>query len=102
MDDRTRGQCGRLLGIALFQNHHCGYRSRFGITEDAEIVAVSAFTGEIAQLWRIDQLTDGTYRIMPKAVYDYPLALTAVGVSTPSLAKFDPKSDKGRWNLKKP
>jgi len=31
-----------------------------------------------------------------------PLALTAIGESTPTLAKFDTKSDKGRWNLKKP
>jgi hypothetical protein len=28
-----------------------------------------------------------------------PLALTAVGGSTPTLAKFDPKSDKARWNF---
>ena len=56
------------------------------------------------QLWRIDQLTDGTYRIMPKAVPNSkePLALTAVGGSTPTLAKFDPKSDKARWNFKTP
>jgi arabinan endo-1,5-alpha-L-arabinosidase len=55
-------------------------------------------------LWRIDQLTDGTWRIMPKAVPDSkePLALTAIGDSTPTLAKFDSNSDKGRWNLKKP
>jgi arabinan endo-1,5-alpha-L-arabinosidase len=49
-------------------------------------------------------LTDGTYRIMPKAVPNSkePLALTAVGASTPSLTKFDPKSDKARWNFKTP
>jgi hypothetical protein len=29
------------------------------------------------------------------------MALTAVGGSTPTLAKFDPKSDKARWNFKK-
>ena len=31
-----------------------------------------------------------------------PLALTAVGGSTPALAKFDPASDKARWNFRKP
>ena len=31
-----------------------------------------------------------------------PLALTAVGYNTPTLAKFDPKSDKARWNFKAP
>ena len=66
------------------------------------MVAVPTFTGSPEQLWRIDQLTDGTYRIMPKSVPSSkePLALTAVGHSTPTLAKFDPKSDKGRWNFK--
>ena len=70
----------------------------------AEVVAVPAFTGAPEQLWRIDQLTDGTYRIMPKTVLNStePLALTAVGYSTPTLAKFDPKSDKSRWNFKTP
>jgi len=73
-------------------------------TADAEVVAVPAFTGAPEQLWRIDQLTDGTYRIMPKVVPDStePLALTAVGNSTPTLAKFDPNSDKARWNFKTP
>ncbi len=50
------------------------------------------------------QLTDGTYRIMPKAMPDSkePVALSAAGASTPTLAKFDPKSDKARWNFRKP
>jgi hypothetical protein len=30
------------------------------------------------------------------------VALTAVGASTPTLAKFDPKTDKARWNFKRP
>ncbi len=73
-------------------------------TEDAELITVPAFTGSDEQLWRIDQLTDGTYRIMPKLVPNCkePLALIAIGGSTPTLAKFDPKSDNGRWNFKKP
>jgi arabinan endo-1,5-alpha-L-arabinosidase len=73
-------------------------------TEDAELVALPAFTGAPEQLWRLDQLTDGTYRVMPKAVPNSkdPMALTAVGGSTVTLAKFDPKSDKARWNFKMP
>ena len=41
---------------------------------------------------------------MPKAMPNSkePMALIAVGSSTPTLAKFDPKSDKGRWEFKKP
>jgi len=65
---------------------------------------VPAFTSAPEQLWRIEQLTDATYRIMPKAVPNSrePLALSAVGSSFATLAKFDSKSDKQRWNLKKP
>lgn len=73
-------------------------------TADAEVVAVPTFTGSPEQLWRIDQLTDGTYRIMPKSIPGSKEAfvLAAVGHSTPTLAKFDPKSDNGRWNFKLP
>ena len=73
-------------------------------TADAEVVAAPQFTGSPEQLWRIDQLTDGTYRIMPKSVPGSrePMVLTAVGHSTPTLAVFDPKSDKGRWNFRRP
>jgi len=48
-------------------------------------------------------LTDGTYRIMPKAMpgSGEPAALTAVGRSTPTLAKFDPRSDKARWSFRR-
>ena len=73
-------------------------------TADSEVVTVPAFTGAPEQLWRIDQLTDGTYRIMPKVVPNSkePLALIAVGNCTPTLAKFDPKSDNSRWNFRTP
>ena len=73
-------------------------------TADGEVETVPAFTGAPEQLWRIDELIDGTYRIMPKAVPNStePVALVAIGASTPTLAKFDPKSDKGRWNFRKP
>jgi arabinan endo-1,5-alpha-L-arabinosidase len=41
---------------------------------------------------------------MPKAVPNSKesLALSALGSSFATLAKFDPKSDKQRWNLKTP
>jgi len=73
-------------------------------TADREVIAVPKFTGSPEQLWRIDQLTDGTFRIMPKQTPNStePLVLTSAGMSTPSLAKFDPKSDKSRWSFNKP
>jgi arabinan endo-1,5-alpha-L-arabinosidase len=73
-------------------------------TADAELTVVPAFTGAPEQLWRIDQLADGTYRVMPKsaATGDRPLALSAVGSSKPTLARFRPDGDRERWLFKKP
>jgi arabinan endo-1,5-alpha-L-arabinosidase len=71
-------------------------------TTEAEVVTVPAFTGAPEQLWRIDQLTDGTYRIMPKVVPGSKerLALVSAGDSTPTLAAFDINSDNSKWNFK--
>jgi arabinan endo-1,5-alpha-L-arabinosidase len=67
-------------------------------------VAARAFTAAPEQLWRIDQLADGSHRISPKAVPGTTevLALSAVGSSMPTLAKFDPRSDRQRWSLRAP
>lgn len=71
-------------------------------TADAEVITVPAFTNAPEQLWRIDQLTDGTYRIMPKVVPNSTkqLALVSIGDSRPALAPFDMKSDNSKWNFK--
>lgn len=71
-------------------------------TADAEVSTVPEFTGAPEQLWRIEQLIDGTYRIMPKKVpgTDEELVLVSVGDSTPSLGKFDMNSDNSKWNFR--
>jgi arabinan endo-1,5-alpha-L-arabinosidase len=71
-------------------------------TADAEVITVPSFTGAPEQLWRIDQLTDGTYRIMPKVVpnSNKKLALVSSGDSTPTLGEFDMNSDNSKWNLR--
>jgi arabinan endo-1,5-alpha-L-arabinosidase len=95
---------GGYPGSPYFKITIAGTDRALAATEGADLAAVPTFTGQPEQLWRIDQLTDGTYRIMPKAVPNSkePLALTAIGGSTPTLTKFDPKSDKARWNFKTP
>jgi arabinan endo-1,5-alpha-L-arabinosidase len=95
---------GGYPGSPYFKITIAGTDRALAATADAEVVSVPAFTGKPEQLWRIDQLTDGTYRIMPKVVPNSsePLVLTAVGGSTPTLTKFDPKSDKSRWTFKMP
>ena len=71
-------------------------------TADAELITVPAFTGAPEQLWRIDQLIDGTYRIMPKLIpgSNKQLALVSAGDSTPTLDTFDINSDNTKWNFK--
>ena len=71
-------------------------------TAEREVVAETEFTGDDNQLWRIDMLIDGTYRIMPKAVpgTQEKLALVSIGDSSPTLAAFDFQSDNSKWNLK--
>jgi len=73
-----------------------------GATADGELTTVAAFTAAPEQLWAVQQLTDGSYRITPKSVpgMKEPLALSAVGAGFATLAKFNPASDRQRWNLK--
>jgi len=79
-----------------------GTNRALAATADAEVITVPEFTGAPEQLWRIDQLTDGTFRIMPKVVpgTGEKLALVSVGDSTPSLGRFDMNSDNSKWNFK--
>jgi len=93
---------GGYLGGPYFKIVIAGTDRALAATADAEVITVPAFTGAPEQLWRIDQLTDGTYRIMPKIVPNSkdPLALISSGDSTPTLAPFDMGSDNSKWNFK--
>ena len=95
---------GGYPGSPYFKITITGTERALAATEAAEVVVLPAFTGGPEQLWRIDQLTDGTYRLMPKAVPNgkVPLALSAVGSSKPTLAAFKADSDRQRWLLKTP
>lgn len=92
------------LGSPYFKITIAGTERALAATEGAEVVTVPAFTGAPEQLWQIDELIDGTYRVMPKSVpgSTEQLVLTAVGESTPTLARFDSNSDKSRWNFRTP
>ena len=58
---------GGYPGSPYFKITIAGTDRALAATGDGELVAIPAFTGGPEQLWRIDQLTDGTYRLMPKA-----------------------------------
>ena len=93
---------GGYLGGPYYKIVIEGTNRALAATADAEVVTVPEFTGAPEQLWRIDQLTDGTYRIMPKEVpgTDKELVLVSVGDSTPSLGEFDMNSDNSKWNFR--
>ena len=92
------------LGSPYFKITIAGTDRTLAATEDAELVIVPAFTGGPEQLWRFDQLADGGWRIMPKAVPDSKdlLVLSSVGSSFATLARFAPEGEKQRWLLKTP
>ena len=63
------------------------------------------YQGEDCQLWWIQQLTDGTYRLMPKAIPGQEgrntlYCLYSAGDSTPTLAPYDFASDNAKWSLR--
>jgi arabinan endo-1,5-alpha-L-arabinosidase len=95
---------GGYPGSPYFKITIAGTDRALAATPDAELVVLPAFTGGPEQLWRMDQLADGSWRIMPKSVPNSKelLALSAVGSSFATLAKFDPKSDRQRWLFKTP
>ena len=95
---------GGYPGAPYFKITVAGTERALAATAEQELVVVPSFTGAAEQLWRIDQLTDGSYRLMPKAVpgVTRPVALSAIGSSTPTLTGFSPESDRQRWLLKTP
>ncbi len=95
---------GGYPGSPYFKITIAGTDRALAATPDAELVVVPAFTGAPEQLWRIDQLTDGSYRLMPKAVpgAKTTLALSAIGSSMPTLATFNSAGDRQRWLIKAP
>lgn len=95
-------EAGGYLGGVYYKITIEGTNRALAATADKEVIAVPEFTGAPEQLWQIDQLTDGTYRIMPKEIpgCTEKLALISAGDSTPTLGKFDMNSDNSKWNFR--
>jgi arabinan endo-1,5-alpha-L-arabinosidase len=95
---------GGYPGSPYFKIAIAGTERVLAATADHELVVLPAFTAQPEQLWRIDQLTDGTYRVMPKVTPNSPepLALSAIGSSMPTLSRFDSASDRQRWLFRTP
>jgi arabinan endo-1,5-alpha-L-arabinosidase len=97
-------EAGGYPGAPYFKITIAGTDRTLAVGEDGELVTLPAFTGGHEQLWRLDQLTDGTWRIMPKfaSTARESLVVSAIGSSFATLAKFDPAGDKQRWLFKTP
>ena len=98
-------EAGGYLSAPYFKITIAGTDRALTATADKELATV-AYSGAKEQLWRVEQLTDGTYRIMPYAIPGQPgknqkYCLYSAGDSTPTLAEYDFKSDNSKWNLKK-
>ena len=90
-------EAGGYVGGQYYKIQIEGTDKTLAATEDLDVTVAPAYDGSDAQLWRIEQATDGTYRIMPKSTPGY--VLTSVADSTPSLAKWDFSSDNCKWNF---
>ncbi|MBR5724232.1 MAG: family 43 glycosylhydrolase [Bacteroidales bacterium] len=93
---------GGYLGAPYYKITIAGTDRALAATEDGELVAVPAFTGADEQLWRIEQLTDGTFRILTKVTCKCgkQKALVCTGDSTVALGEFDFSSDNSKWNFR--
>ena len=94
---------GGYLGGPYYRILIEGTERALAAAEGAELVTVPAFTGAPEQLWQIDELIDGTFRLMPKSIpgCEERLCLVSIADSTPTLAKFDFSSDNCKWDLKR-
>ena len=93
---------GGYLGAPFYKIVIAGTERALAATAAGELISVPKFSGDPEQLWQIDQLIDGTYRIMPKAIPNSKerLVLVSSGDSTPTLDKFDMNSDNSKWNFR--
>ena len=95
-------EAGGYLGGPYYKIIIAGTKRALAANSKAEVETVPAFTGADEQLWRIDQLTDGTFRIMPKSIpgHSEPYALVSLGDSSPTLAPFDFHNDNCKWDFR--
>jgi len=98
-------EAGGYLSAPYYKIEIEGTHRALAATSQCELTTVEAFTGAHEQLWRIEQLTDGTYRIMPRQIsgQQHPntrYVLYSAADSTPTLAEYDFSSDNSKWNFR--
>ena len=96
---------GGYLGGPYYKITIEGTERALAATADKELTTVPAYTGADEQLWRIEQLIDGTFRIMPKVIpgqegLNKRYVLYSAADSTPTLAEYDFNNDNSKWNFR--
>ena len=96
---------GGYLGGAYYKITIEGTDRALAATANKELTTVPVFNGADEQLWRIEQLTDGTYRIMPKRIpgeetLNTTYVIYSAADSTPTLGVYDFQSDNSKWNFR--
>lgn len=96
-------EAGGYLGGQYYKIQIEGTDRTLAATEGAEVVVVPEFTGAPEQLWRVEQLIDGSWRIIPETVpgCDGEYVLTSIADSTPTLARWDFSNDNCKWIFKR-
>ena len=95
-------ETGGYLSNPYFKITIAGTNRALAATASKDVTTVPEFTGADEQLWRIEQLTDGTFRIMPKVIpgmegINKKFCLYSIADSTPTLAEYDFQSDNSKW-----
>ncbi|MBO4551069.1 MAG: family 43 glycosylhydrolase, partial [Bacteroidaceae bacterium] len=98
-------EAGGYLGGPYFRIVIEGTERALTATANLEVTTTPTFAGTPEQLWRIEQLIDGTFRIMPKAIpgregLNTCYVLYSIADSTPTLAPYDFNSDNSKWNFR--
>ena len=96
---------GGYLGNCYFKIEIEGTTRALAATAQKELTTVPQFTGSDDQLWRIEQATDGTFRLLPKRIpgesqLNTRYVLYSAADSTPTLAEWDFQSDNSKWNFR--
>ena len=98
-------EAGGYLSNPYFKITIAGTNRALAATASKDVTTVPEFTGADEQLWRIEQLTDGTFRIMPKVIpgmegINKKFCLYSIADSTPTLAEYDFQSDNSKWDFR--
>lgn len=95
---------GGHLGSPYFKITVAGTDRTLTATADRELTTTPSFTGEPSQIWRIDRLTDGSCRLVPKAVPGTAkaMAVSAIGSSFATLSETAAADSKQSWTFLAP